>query len=215
MAKPSVTPVFSELDQTDPISMQPNVKEPIPSYINYGWPFKSFPNRQNMNYLFRWITRWLTWINNNNLSGTIPMKLFLTGRNFTSAYGGILDTGAINFNMHWERSGNVVTCHFISSVKVEIRGTLDAGVPELNLEIEPQFGYTYPDAFIKSYFDNISFLVRADGIVVPGILQIAPMAHNSVIKWYIQGLPVMMFGSDTVSDNGIACSSFSFIVNEL
>jgi hypothetical protein len=62
MAKPTVKPDWALLDQVDPTSGKNNVVEPAAAFKNYGWPRKSRPARQYLNWLGRVVASWVEWL---------------------------------------------------------------------------------------------------------------------------------------------------------
>jgi hypothetical protein len=55
---------WTRMLQVDPTSGKDNYAEPPEPLKDYGWPRKARPARQHLNYLFRTISQWLHWIEN-------------------------------------------------------------------------------------------------------------------------------------------------------
>ena len=60
--KPTVFPVWAELDQVDDVSNQNNVLTPPPEKQMYGWDRLEFPPRNFLNWLGRYTYRWIAWL---------------------------------------------------------------------------------------------------------------------------------------------------------
>src|SRR5271169_1576970 len=61
--KPSVFPLWAQLDVVNPTSGQNNVTTPPLELQQYGWAFESQPPRNWFNWLGRYTSNWLQWLN--------------------------------------------------------------------------------------------------------------------------------------------------------
>jgi hypothetical protein len=98
--KPTVLPVWADLDQVDPISLQNNVLTPPPEYQQYGWTLKQFPPRNWFNWLGRYTYRWLAYLSQQDAQGNtvsasnaVPTDVIFDSVNGGLAYIYVVDTG--------------------------------------------------------------------------------------------------------------------------
>lgn len=86
VTKPSVFPIWAQLNAVDPISGQNNVTTPPLEKQNYGWDFNEQPPRNWFNWLGRYTYNWLQWLDQQesqsrvvNNAGTSPAFDIITG----------------------------------------------------------------------------------------------------------------------------------------
>lgn len=102
MAKPTKYPRWATNDVVDPTSSQNNVVEPGESKKDLGFgPSGEFPLRQHFNWLFRLIHNWIKWFDEQINYRTGIFEVTVVNSNPT-----------VNFNIRYERFGDVVTLIF-------------------------------------------------------------------------------------------------------
>lgn len=86
VTKPSVFPIWAQLNAVDPISGQNNVTTPPLEKQNYGWDFNEQPPRNWFNWLGRYTYNWLAWLDQQESqsrvvdnTGTAPAFDIITG----------------------------------------------------------------------------------------------------------------------------------------
>jgi len=90
MAKPAVTPVWADTDVVDPTSGKNNVATPPANYATKGWAFDEFPPRQYANWLYRWLCRWVAY-----LDTTVDAMLISIGLLQTAVSGLLSSIGTL------------------------------------------------------------------------------------------------------------------------
>lgn len=168
--KPTTLPKFAELDQIDPTSGENNVVAPIPTKQNYGWTFKEKPPRQHFNWLHRWTYRWLKWIDESVINGTVAVKLVCGVSGYSALdpnSAGVLVGQDIHFNMPYQVIGDIVQCVIPSGPPGDNNGKGVCGAaidsPPADFRIMPQS--TWPTEFVWDSTQRGAF-VKLDNDIV-------------------------------------------------
>ncbi len=171
-----------------------------------------------MNWIHHHTYNWLKWLDDEVTEGTIPIKLSVSSGAFTTATGGVLNTGEIECNLVWKRIHNTINVKFSrgdASSGNFIGGFLSAN--NANILVKLQSG-TWPDAFIKTEHDRMPITLQIDGIPANGMLQIVPLSSGATNDWLIeQDLQTYVndFGTVNNQNNGIHKQSITFQVDPL
>jgi hypothetical protein len=182
--KPTESPVFALLDQTDPISGQNNASEPTVAQKNYGFPRKARPSRQKINYVLRALYKWVKYAENSideliadlgdldSDLGTLTSNLGNEVSARTIADGSLLT--AINNEV--TNRGLAVTGEYNARVAAD-----NAIISNLNTEVgNRQTGDNALDGRLDAY--------DADTTETSGIMELKGFVTNGSVNFYAQFL---------------------------
>jgi hypothetical protein len=160
----------------------------------------------------------MKWLDDSVATGVFPVKLSPSSGNFTTAKGGVLNAGEIEFEIIWKRAFGVMNIRFNDTASTSatwlIGGNLSA--PNSTLQIAPISG-NWPDDFVRTDQQNRTpVTIRIDNDITNGMIVLpsmnSPSAGAFILERDLITAPTQ-FGNVNNLDNGIHVQNISVMVD--